>query len=95
MLRTFTCARESMHCLLIHTADLGEVIEHLRLEHWHSRSIQRPDDDVPDSEGYIWYCHACEAKPGNKKRRKCCTHDAMWDHLSACHGEWIEDVVIG
>jgi hypothetical protein len=80
---------------LLHTTNLGDVILHLELLHEPGairRIVQWITRNERDPNGYIWCCYACKRKSG-RKCRKYRSDQAMWDHINACHEDWLVDIV--
>ena len=80
---------------LLHTTNLGDVILHLELLYEREairRIVQWITPNGRDTNGYIWCCYACKGKSG-RKCRKYRSDQAMWDHINACHNDWLVDIV--
>jgi hypothetical protein len=68
--------------------DLGDAIEHIR-KHHDIHSIGRPGAvGCSDSHGHQWYCFDCETAV--KDHRSFNSDEAMLQHLTACHHEYIK-----
>jgi hypothetical protein len=80
---SFSCTNDHEYCSELHTTNLGDVILHLELLH-EPKAIRL--------NGYIWCCYACKGKSG-RKCRKYRSDQAMWDHIIACHEDWLADIV--
>lgn len=92
MSQTYVCKDKA--CSNPHLENHGEAIEHLRGHHRHS-FIKRPYKlGVPDSHGNYWYCfHAkCSYNKSGKDHRSFRSDRAMWDHLSACHDDYMDNI---
>jgi hypothetical protein len=68
--------------------DLGDAIEHIRKVHVFNK-IGRPGAaGCSDSHGNQWYCFDCETALKDHTSFK--SDEAMLQHLTACHKEYIK-----
>jgi hypothetical protein len=89
---TLACKCKFKRCQSFSSADLGEVIEHLRRDHEPSE-IKRPHAlGVSDSHGHVWYCFGCATRY-SKDHKSFDSDHAMWSHLGRYHTNWLENII--